>query len=151
MALSSLAPAQVAQKALANSNALTRTYKPPRAPDGHPDLQGIWSNNIATPLERPKELAGRATLTDEEVAAMKKKAHELFGGDGDAAFFDGCYSAVLANVLGTKQGYKSEGAGGYGSVWIVERDWENRTSLITDPADGRMPPLTPEAKRVRAE
>src|SRR5579864_9639804 len=61
----------------------TKTWTPPRAGDGHPDLQGFWANNNATPLERPAELAGRALLTDEEVAALKKKAHELFSGNGD--------------------------------------------------------------------
>src|SRR5271163_3064450 len=84
-----------------------KTYTPPRTTDGHPDLQGFWSNNIATPLERPKELAGRATLTDDELAAMKKKAHELFSGHGDAAFGDTVFHTVLANVLGVKSGFIS--------------------------------------------
>ncbi len=39
------------------------------------------------------------------------------------------------------------GTGDYSSVWIVARDWDNRTSLITDPPDGRLPPLTPEGKK----
>src|SRR5579863_5279546 len=61
------------------------TWTAPRTVDGQPDLQGVWANNIATPLERPKELEGRASLTDQEVAALKKKAHELFAGKSDAA------------------------------------------------------------------
>src|SRR5580692_10848976 len=79
--LLALVQAQVApQTVTAKPASKTQTYTPPRSDDGHPDLSGFWSNNNATPLERPKELAGRAMLTDEELAAMKKKAHELFGG-----------------------------------------------------------------------
>jgi hypothetical protein len=134
---------------LATDKAVKDAWTPPRTPDGHPDLQGFWANNIATPLERPAELAGRATLSDEELAKMKKKAHELFGGNGDAAFGDQVYNTVLANVLGVKSGFKSTDGetGDYSSVWTIERVWENRTSLITDPPDGKMPPLTPEGKK----
>lgn len=151
-ALLRVAQAQVAsQTPLAKAAGSKQTWAPPQTSDGHPDLQGFWSNNNATPLERPKELAGRATLSDEELAAMKKKAHELFGGNGDAAFGDTVYLTVLANVLGTKTGFKSTDGetGDYSSVWTVERDWENRTSLITDPPDGRMPAMTPEALKRR--
>jgi len=58
---------------------------------------------------------------------------------------------VLANVLGVKSGLKSiDGeTGDDSSVWTVERVWEKRNSLITDPPDGRMPPLTPDAKKRR--
>ena len=122
-------------------------YKAPRTPDGHPDFQGVWENNIATPLERPKEIANRPTLTDDEVGKMRQKAKELFTGKSDAVFFDGFYPAVLNNVLGLKQGFTSTdgGTGDYGSEWNDERTWENRTSLITDPSDGRQPPFTQRA------
>jgi hypothetical protein len=125
----------------------------PRTVDGQPDLQGVWVNNIATPLERPKELEGRALLTDQEVAALKKKAHELFSGKSDAAFGDSVYRSVLANVNGTASGFKSlDGeTGDYSSAWTVEREWENRTSLITDPADGRLPAMTPEGQKRRTD
>ena len=121
--------------------------------DGQPDLQGVWSNNNATPLERPTELAGRPYLTEQEVEALKHKAAELFeNGKSDAAFGDSVFESVLANVKGTKSGFKSiDGeTGDYSSVWTVARDWDNRTSLITEPSDGRLPPMTPEAEKQRA-
>jgi hypothetical protein len=126
------------------------TWTTPRTVDGQPDLQGVWDNNNATPLERPKELAGRAFLTDQEVAALKKKAGELFGnGNSDAAFGDNVFLSVLQNVEGTKAGFKSVdgGTGDYSSVWTVARDWDNRTSLITEPPDGRLPAMTPQAQQ----
>src|SRR5579871_1498170 len=128
------------------------TWTTPRTPDGQPDLQGNWANNNATPLERPKELAGRAYLTDQEVAALKKKASELFDGQSDAAFGDQVFVSVLANVKGDKSGFKSTDGqtGDYSSVWTVERDWDNRTSLITDPPDGRLPEMTPQARQKQA-
>ncbi|MCU1339053.1 MAG: hypothetical protein JWO19_4634, partial [Bryobacterales bacterium] len=68
-ALLSMAQGQVAaQPASATTKAVKQTWTAPRTPDGHPDLQGVWANNIATPLERPKELEGRALLTDQELA-----------------------------------------------------------------------------------
>jgi len=135
----------------AQSQAVGQTWTPPRTPEGRPDFQGVWVNNIATPLERPQALAGRATLTDKEVAAMEKKAHELFNGHGDAAFGDSVFNAVWANITGTRSGFTSiDGeTGDYSSVWTVDREWENRTSLITDPPDGRLPPMTPEGTKRR--
>jgi hypothetical protein len=128
-------------------------YTAPRTPDGHPDFQGFWENNIATPLQRPKEIADRPTLTDSEVEKMRQKANELFTGKSDAVFFDGFYPAVLANVLGLRQGFKSSDGetGDYGSEWNDTRVWENRTSLITDPPDGRMPAFTARVAEARAE
>jgi hypothetical protein len=128
-------------------------YKAPRTADGHPDFQGVWENDIATPLERPKEIADRPTLTDAEVEKMRQKARELFTGKSDAVFFNGFYPAVLDNVLGLRQGFKSSDGetGDYGSEWNDERTWENRTSLITDPPNGRVPALTPRAIQARSE
>ena len=56
----------------------TSNWTPPLGPDGHPDFQGVWLNNSATPLERPKALEGRQSLTDEEVARLRERADRLF-------------------------------------------------------------------------
>ena len=82
----------------ANAQTAASNRTVPRTADGHPDLQGVWSNNRATPLERPEQLADRATLTDEEQAALAGRAAELFSGTGDAAFGDGVFQAVLADT-----------------------------------------------------
>ena len=111
-----------------------------RTPDGHPDLQGVWSNNSATPLERPDTLSDRPELTQEEVADLSTRARELFNGETDAAFGDSVFEAVLAD----QQGYTSSdtGTGNYNQFWLVDREFENRTSLVVDPVDGRVPELT---------
>jgi hypothetical protein len=127
--------------------------KPRLASDGHPDLQGFWANNNATPLERPKELADHPVLTDDEVKAMRHKAEEMFTGKVDAAFGDQIFRTTWANVKGVKVGFTSTDGetGDYSSEWNDHRVWDNRTSLITDPPDGRMPPLTDRAKKLQEE
>ena len=59
----------------------------PRMPDGKPDMQGVWANNGMTPLERPAVWGNRATMTDAELADLKKRAQKLIDG-GDAFFAD---------------------------------------------------------------
>src|SRR5213082_4030466 len=83
-----------------------------RTPDGQPDLQGVWLNNDATPLERPKALEGKQFLTDEEVAVLRKNAARLFAGDvdSDAAGGDNFFLAALANPVV----YKNRNATGSG-------------------------------------
>jgi hypothetical protein len=101
----------------------------PRTPWGDPDLQGVWSSDseAGVPFERPTELGQKAALSDEE----------------------------LEQVLDDREAQRAERAPTLGGVtgagpthWF--EDWgqkSNRTSLVVDPADGRVPPLTPEAQR----
>src|SRR5262252_7375784 len=120
----------------------------PLAPDGHPDLQGVWLNNRVTPLQRPKKLAGRTTLTDAEVAELKTRAARLFDNRNNADFAAG--DAVFLSALDDIDHFTSTSATGTTSE-MIEREWDNRTSLIIDPPDGLIPPLTAEAQRRRTE
>jgi len=121
----------------------------PRTPDGHPDLQGVWANNNVTPLERPEVLGDRATLTPEELAALQARAGELFNSEaGDAAFGDSVFAAVLAEAQTFSS--RDTATGNYNQFWMVDRDWDARTSLVTDPPNGRLPGRTAAADAVLA-
>ena len=125
------------------------SWTAPRTPFGHPDLQGVWANNNATPLQRPEALGERAFLTDEEVAALRSRAEELFALDGgDAAFGDSVFTSALNELESFSS--RDRATGNYNQFWMVERDWDNRTSLIVDPPNGRLPART-QAARMRAE
>jgi len=139
-----LALAILVTPGMAAAQSENQSWTLPRTADGHPDLQGVWANNSATPLERPEALADKAMLSDEELAELKQTADRLFGDGGDAAFADGVFEAALAGVDNYVSG--DGGSGNYSTVWMVDRDFENRTSLITEPSDGRLPPLTLDAE-----
>ncbi|HEV1285548.1 MAG TPA: hypothetical protein VNU44_09560 [Bryobacteraceae bacterium] len=123
----------------------SKNWTVPRTPDGKPDLQGVWTNATITPMERPANLAGKATLTDAEAAAYEKaNLEELVKQDGQS---DGPLIAAAG----------SSGTGGY-NVLFVDRGTElarvdgvKRTSLVVDPPDGKVPPITPEARQRNAD
>jgi hypothetical protein len=118
-------------------------YETPRTPWGDPDLQGMWVNNTATPLERPDVFQGKETLTDEELLELKKKAAEVLDG-GDAFFADDFVTAAVEK--GSEYRSFDQKTGNYNQFWIVERELDHRTSLIVEPRDGKIPALTPEGR-----
>ncbi len=120
------------------ATAKSKTWTVPRASDGHPDLQGIWTNATLTPIERPAQFASEKTVTDAEAAAYEKKDLETNNIDDP--------KAPLLAAAGSAE------TGGYNNLFIdrgsqlARVDGLKRTSLIVDPADGKTPPLTPEAR-----
>ena len=143
-AIAILASAQVAAQAGGDPS-----WTAPRTPFGQPDLQGIWANNSATPMQRPEVLAGRAELTDEELAQLQAQVAE-FRDDEQAGDLLG--DRLFQQALGNSQ-YQDFDivTGNYNAFWLVERELDNRTSLIVDPPNGRFPPLTPAARTRAAE
>ncbi len=132
------------------ASAGAQEWTAPRTADDRPDLQGVWANNNVTPMQRPEVLGERTTLTDEEVAALQARAGELFSDEsGDAAFGDSVFAAALAEA----ETFSSRDAatGNYNHFWMVEREWDNRTSLIVDPPNGRLPAQTERARARAAE
>ena len=136
------APAKAAGETSAPAKTTTtkRPWSLPRMPDGRPDLQGVWANNGMTPLERPVQFGTRATMTDAELSELKKRAEKLTDG-GDAFFADELFLAALDGK--TKFSSADTQTGNYDQTWLSERVWDNRTSLIIDPPDGRIPPAAP--------
>src|SRR6267378_8429063 len=103
-------------------------WSQPRTPDGQPDLQGVWSNATLTPLERPAAFAGREFLTEKELADKEKALQPRTRlSAGTEAHYD-----FLQYGLDPLQ---------------AKRATSRRTSLIVDPPDGRIPPLSPEAQK----
>jgi hypothetical protein len=111
----------------------------PRTPDGHPDLTGIWTNATLTPLERPAEFAAKATLTDAEAQAFEKKDLQSNTLDSDVD-------------SGFNRATGGPGVGAYNNLFVdrgselARVDGVKRTSLIIDPPDGKIPPLTEQAR-----
>jgi hypothetical protein len=109
----------------------SKTWTTPRTPDGRPDLQGYWSNGSYIPLERPKELGTKEFYTEAEAAALEKKKIEE---DHSQAANDIHYDNV---------------------IWQGEKYAKGppnlRTSIVFDPPDGRIPPLSAEGQKHAAQ
>ena len=97
-----------------------------RTPDGRPDLQGVWNNSTQTPLQRPAALGTKQFYTDAELTALRLRDHDT--------------DALPSGDPGT-----------YNQFWWEEGGFLKQTSLVVDPPNGRIPPLTPEGERRRAD
>ena len=127
----------VASRQSGSEAAAKPDWSPPRLPDGQYDLEGVWDFSTITPLERPSGLANKQTLTDEEAAVFEREENQRQNRDlidpeeGRRQYLPG--SVIPYNEFWYERGSKIIG--------------DKRTSLIVDPPDGRIPPLTPEAQK----
>ena len=120
----------------------------PRTPDGHPDLQGNWSNATLTPLQRPEGQG--PVLTREEVESLEETAARFLEEVSRPSDPDRPAPPAGGGVGGGKNlGYNGVYRDPGDRVAVI--NGEPRSSLITSPADGRVPTLTPEAQERRAE
>jgi hypothetical protein len=143
VAVAGLMASTVAGQSAAGSSS-NASWKAPRTPDGKPDLQGNWTNNSVTPLQRPAAWKDKTTLTDAELEQLKKLVAEVTEEGGDAQFGDQIVENALAGIKNPES--SDSGTGNYNHFWLVERTVEDRrTALLTDPPDGRLPALTKEA------
>jgi hypothetical protein len=104
-----------------------------KTPWGEPDLQGIWTDETDTPLQRPAQYANQEVFTEAQRTEIDRARSELLGREKRA-----------------ERGTERDVSGSYNSVFVSFKRAGARTSLIVDPADGRLPPLTPEAQKIAA-
>ena len=114
-----------------------------RTPWGHPDLQGTWDYRTLTPLERPAALGDKAFLTEEEAAALERET---------LARNERLLNRAAETTAASDQvDRRADGTPGfYNNFWLDRGTTAvatRRTSLIVDPADGRLPALTEPARR----
>ena len=108
----------------------------PKTPWGKPDLQGIWSREVDIPLERPAKYANQEFFTDEERAELDRQIAGIINRD----------STDDRRARGTERDVNTEFAQ---APFTVHLPVGKRTSLIVDPPDGKIPPLTPDAQKTR--
>lgn len=127
---------------VAHSQASDEEWTTPRTPWGDPDLQGIYNYATSTPLERPLELGDQNVFSDDEADALEEEI--TYAVDQDRR--DG--------------GNEADVARNYNNLWTdasrTQLTEDNRTSLIVDPPNGRLPPrvehpMTPEREAAARE
>jgi hypothetical protein len=102
-----------------------------KTPWGEPDLQGIWTDETATPLQRPARYANQEAFSEAERAELDRVRSEVLGRERRA-----------------ERGTERDVSGSYNNVFVSFKRTGARTSLIVDPPNGRIPPLTPEAQKL---
>ena len=151
IAIGWLAPVAASGQSQARSGSETAApWTPPRTPDGRPDLQGLYTTQTFTPLERPEHLAGKEFFTEEEAAAL----HQQFTAEGVDPLARSAINLDRPEERETRLYQTNRDDGSYvhyaNELWLrtaVPKGLSSRrTSLITDPPDGQVPPLTPAAR-----
>ena len=140
----------IAVLALAPGGAATQgagETEPPRTPWGAPDLQGVWDFRSITPMERPDDRADQEFLTAEEAARLEQ---ETLDRNQELLLRPAQRTTVTESVDRGEDG----APGFYNNLWLdrgTTTVGTRRTSLVVDPPNGKMPPLTPEEEQRRAE
>ena len=124
------------------ASAVKGTWNPPRTSDGQPDLQGVWTNNSVTPLQRPKELAGKEYYTEAELADVQRRQRARLALDDQEGEPPANHSGIAGAPAETVHYDHAQ----FGLDWLQTRvAWNRRTSLIVGP-EGTIPPFTPGAR-----
>src|SRR5437867_2803780 len=117
----------------ARAQAPTASVPALKTPWGEPDLQGIWTYEFDTPLQRLTKYATQEFFTEEQRAELDRERTAMLVRDGRQ-----------------ERGSEMDVNRGYNSVFLSVKRISARTSLIVDPTNGRIPSLTPEAQKLAA-